>query len=58
VVVPLLAGLPDRDRQRADVVLARWRKAPDTRLRQAAALIDQQARPEAPPQGDTHERAL
>jgi hypothetical protein len=58
VVVPLLAGLPDRDRQRADVVLARWRKDPDTRLRQAAALIDQQARPEAPPQGDTHERAL
>jgi hypothetical protein len=58
VVVPLLAGLPERDRQRAGVVLARWRKDPDTRLRQAAAMINQQTPPEAPPRGDTHERAL
>lgn len=42
VVAPLLAGLPDRDRQRADVVLARWAADPDGRLRQAAAQLEQE----------------
>ncbi|WP_258802294.1 DNA alkylation repair protein [Pseudarthrobacter sp. NS4] len=36
VVVPLLAGLSGRDRQRADAVLARWRQDPDNRLALAA----------------------
>jgi hypothetical protein len=58
VVAPLLGGLPGRDRQRVDVVLARWRTDPDGRLQSAAAFIEQQARPEAPPQGDSHERSL
>jgi hypothetical protein len=58
VVAPMLAGLPERDRQKADTVVARWRTDPHGQLRTAAALIDQQAGPEAPPQGETHERAL
>ncbi len=58
VVAPFLAGLGGRDRQRAAVVLARWRTDSDSQLRTAAAFIDQQAAPEAPPQGDTHERSL
>lgn len=58
VVAPLLARLPGRDRQRADIVLARWMTDSDGRLQSAAAFIEQQARPEAPPQGDSHERSL
>ena len=40
VLVPLLAGLGDRERQRAGVVLARWRDDPDPRLQAAAAALD------------------
>jgi len=58
VVAPFLARLGGRDRQRADVVLARWRTDSDSRLRSAAAYLAQQPTPEAPPQGDTHERSL
>ena len=58
VVAPFLARLGGRDRQRAQVVLARWRTDPDGQLRSAAAFIEQQSATEAPPQGDTHERAL
>jgi hypothetical protein len=58
VVAPFLARLGGRDRQRADVVLARWRTDPDSRLRGAAAYLAEQPPPEAPPQGDTHERSL
>jgi hypothetical protein len=47
VVVPLLAGLPHRDRQRADVVLARWAGDPDGGLRQAAAQLEQEPDPGA-----------
>jgi hypothetical protein len=47
VVAPLLAGLPPRDRQRADVVLARWAGDPDGRLRQAAAQLEQEPDPGA-----------
>lgn len=47
VVAPLLAGLPDRDRQRADVVLARWAEDPDGRLRQAASQLEQEPDPGA-----------
>lgn len=54
VVAPFLARLGGRDRQRAAVVLARWRTDSDSQLRSAAAFIDQQA----PLQGDTHERSL
>jgi hypothetical protein len=58
VVAPFLARLGGRDRQRADVVLARWRTDPDSRLRSAAHYLEQQSNPEAPPQGDTRERTL
>ncbi|WP_406638010.1 DNA alkylation repair protein [Pseudarthrobacter quantipunctorum] len=58
VLAPFLSRLGGRDRQRADVVLARWRTDADSQLRTAAAYIHQQAAPEAPPQGDTHERSL
>jgi hypothetical protein len=58
VLAPFLARLRGRDRQRAHVVLARWRTDPDGQLRSAAAFIEQQTAPQAPPQGDTHERSL
>jgi hypothetical protein len=58
VVAPFLARLGGRDRQRADVVLARWRTDADRQLRSAAEYLEQQSGPEAPPQGDTHERTL
>ncbi|MGX1160792.1 DNA alkylation repair enzyme [Arthrobacter sp. SLBN-100] len=58
VVAPFLARLNGRDRQRANIVLARWRTDPDTQLRNAAAFLEQQSTPEAPPQGDTRERSL
>jgi hypothetical protein len=58
VVAPFLARLGGRDRQRADVVLTRWRTDPDSRLRSAAQYLEQQSSPEAPPQGDTRERTL
>src|SRR5215217_2491934 len=58
VVAPFLARLTGRDRQRANVVLARWRTDADTRLRNAAAFLEQQSTPEAPPQGDTRERSI
>lgn len=38
VVVPLLSALGGRDRQRADVVVARWHQDPDEWLRRAASL--------------------
>jgi hypothetical protein len=38
VVVPLLRALSGRDRQRVDVVVARWRQDPDAWLRRAASL--------------------
>ena len=41
VVVPLLAGLDSSDRQRANVVIARWHRDPDEWLRRAAALTAQ-----------------
>ncbi len=49
VVAPLLDRLPQRDRQRADVVLARWSRDPDSRLRQAAAMLERE--PDAGAQG-------
>ena len=58
VVAPFLARLGGRDRQRAHVVLARWRTDSDSRLRSAAAYLAQQPAHEAPSQGDTHERSL
>ncbi|WP_461186878.1 DNA alkylation repair protein [Arthrobacter sp. Z4-13] len=58
VVAPFLARLGGRDRQRASVVLARWRTDPDNQLRSAADYLEQHSRPQAPPQGDTHERTL
>lgn len=58
VVLPLLAGLAGRDRQRAGVVLARWSQDPDGRLRRAAAFIAQQSGPETPHKGDSYERSL
>jgi hypothetical protein len=38
VVVPLLAALEGTDRQRANVVIARWSQDPDEWVRRAAAL--------------------
>jgi hypothetical protein len=58
VVAPFLARLDGRGRQRANVVLARWRTDPDSQLRRAADYLEQHSEPEAPPQGDTHERTL
>ncbi|WP_159826031.1 DNA alkylation repair protein [Arthrobacter sp. 9AX] len=55
VVAPLLARLGGRDRQRASVVLARWRTDPDGILRSAAAFLDQLSLSVAPSQGDTRE---
>ena len=40
VLVPLLAGLGERERQRAGVVLARWQEDPDPRLRAAALALE------------------
>ncbi|WP_457951004.1 DNA alkylation repair protein [Pseudarthrobacter sp. alpha12b] len=40
VLVPLLAGLGERERQRAGVVLARWREDPDPQLRAAADALE------------------
>ncbi|UUL77897.1 DNA alkylation repair protein [Pseudarthrobacter sp. Fe7] len=40
VLVPLLAGLGERERQRAAVVLARWRDDPDSQLRSAADALE------------------
>jgi hypothetical protein len=58
VVAPFLARLHGRDRQRAAVVLARWRTDPAPQLRHAAAFLEQPSAPQAPPQGDTRERSL
>lgn len=49
VVVPLLRGLGPRDRQRADVILARWRIDPAPGLPAAAAYLDRQLDTDAPP---------
>ena len=38
VVVPLLTVLEGQDRQRADVVMTRWRLDPDDSIRRAASL--------------------
>ncbi|GGH92674.1 DNA alkylation repair protein [Arthrobacter liuii] len=40
VLVPLLARLGERERQRAGVVLARWRDGPDPQLRAAANALE------------------
>ncbi|MDQ0768942.1 hypothetical protein QF031_001691 [Pseudarthrobacter defluvii] len=40
VLAPLLAGLGERERQRAGVVLARWREDADPRLQAAATALD------------------
>lgn len=45
VLVPLLAGLGERERQRAGVVLARWREDPDPQLRAAAAALTKELTP-------------
>ncbi|MET1088500.1 MAG: DNA alkylation repair protein [Arthrobacter sp.] len=58
VVAPFIARLGGRDRQRANVVLARWRTDPDGKLRAAAAFLQQLSMPNAPSQGDTRERSL
>jgi hypothetical protein len=58
VVAPFLARLTGRDRQRAAVVLARWRTDPDTQLRNAASFLENESTPKAPPQGDIRERSL
>ncbi|MCO4237131.1 DNA alkylation repair protein [Pseudarthrobacter raffinosi] len=42
VVVPLLQGLGESGRQRADVVITRWHQDPDDSLRHAARLIASQ----------------
>jgi hypothetical protein len=58
VVAPFLARLTGRDRQRASVVLARWRTDPDLQVRNAAAFLEPQPTAKAPPQGDIRERSL
>ncbi|TQJ36634.1 DNA alkylation repair protein [Arthrobacter sp. SLBN-122] len=45
VLVPLLAGLGERDRQRAGVVLARWREDADPELRAAAGALSKEIDP-------------
>jgi len=40
VLVPLLSGLGERERQRAGVVLARWRDDSDPQLQAAAAALE------------------
>lgn len=47
VVAPMLAGLRNRDRQRSDVVIARWARDPEDRLRHAAAALTQEPDPGA-----------
>ncbi|WP_285246201.1 DNA alkylation repair protein [Pseudarthrobacter sp. efr-133-R2A-89] len=42
VLVPLLAGLDHRDRQRAAAVLARWRDDPEPQLQTAAGLLEKE----------------
>ncbi|WP_018761481.1 MULTISPECIES: hypothetical protein [Micrococcaceae] len=42
VLVPLLAGLDHRDRQRAAAVLARWREDPESQLQTAARLLEKE----------------
>ncbi|MHC6592560.1 DNA alkylation repair protein [Arthrobacter sp. C152] len=39
VLVPLLAGLGGRERQRADVILSRWREDPEPQLQAAADAL-------------------
>jgi hypothetical protein len=58
VVAPFLARLGGRDRQRADVILTRWRTDPDGQLRSAAAFLAEQLQPDPPPQGDNREQSL
>lgn len=45
VLVPLLAGLGHRERQRASAVLARWREDPDARLQTAAGQLEEELTP-------------
>ncbi|KRE82853.1 DNA alkylation repair protein [Arthrobacter sp. Soil764] len=45
VLVPLLSGLGERERQRAGVVLARWREDPDPGLRAAAGALSKELTP-------------
>jgi endonuclease/exonuclease/phosphatase family metal-dependent hydrolase len=45
VLVPLLAGLGERERQRASAVLARWREDPDPQLQTAAGLLEKELTP-------------
>lgn len=41
VLAPMLAGLGERERLRASVVLARWREDPDPQLQAAAAALEE-----------------
>ena len=41
VLAPMLAGLGEREQQRASVVLARWREDPDPQLQAAAAALEE-----------------
>ncbi|TLM73577.1 DNA alkylation repair protein [Pseudarthrobacter sp. NamB4] len=64
VVAPLVSGLAGRDRQKANVVLARWSQDPDRQLRAAAAFLEccraevPYKSVEAPHKGENHERSL
>lgn len=55
VVVPLLKVLVGNDRQRADVVINRWRGDPDDWVRRAASLTEEKTA--MPEEGDGHERS-
>ncbi|MDQ0801019.1 DNA alkylation repair protein [Arthrobacter sp. SLBN-112] len=45
VLVPLLAGLGGRERQRASAVLSRWREDPDPQLQTAAGQLEKELTP-------------
>lgn len=45
VLVPMLAGLGERERQRASAVLARWREDPDPHIQAAAGFLEKELTP-------------
>nr|WP_306630992.1 DNA alkylation repair protein [Arthrobacter ulcerisalmonis] len=45
VLVPLLAGMGERERRRAGIVLARWRQDPDPQLQAAAVALTKESTP-------------
>ncbi|MDQ0732022.1 hypothetical protein QFZ57_002816 [Arthrobacter sp. B1I2] len=45
VLVPLLAGMGERERRRAGIVLARWRQDPDPQLQAAAVALTKELTP-------------